>query len=103
MSEIFKALSDPTRRKILELLRAGPMRAGDVADNFEVSKATLSAHLAVLRQAGLVSSERQGKSIIYSLRMSVLEDGLLSFAKTFGLHVSESPEEGSTDEFEVKS
>ncbi len=84
MSLIFKALSDPTRRRILELLREHPLSAGDLADHFDVSKPTMSAHFAVLREAGLIASEKQGKSVIYQLQMSVLEDALLAFAKTFG-------------------
>ncbi|HIG23951.1 MAG TPA: ArsR family transcriptional regulator [Henriciella marina] len=84
MSSVFKALSDPTRRKVLEMLRKGPKPAGELADAFPVSKPTMSAHFAVLRDAGLVETERQGKQVIYHLQMSVLEDALFGFAKTFG-------------------
>ena len=84
MSLVFKALSDPTRRRVLELLKARPMTAGELAGHFEVSKPTMSAHFAVLREAGLIVSEKQGKSVVYELQMSVLEDALLSFAKAFG-------------------
>ena len=84
MSLVFKALADPTRRRVLELLRRGPMTAGDIAEHFDVSKPTMSAHFAVLREAGLIASEKQGKSVVYELQMSVLEDALLSFAKAFG-------------------
>jgi DNA-binding transcriptional ArsR family regulator len=84
MSLVFKALSDPTRRRVLELLKRRPMSAGELAEHFEVSKPTLSAHFAVLREAGLVTAEKQGKSILYTLQMSVLEDALLSFAQVFG-------------------
>ncbi len=84
MNLVFKALSDPTRRRVLELLRKGPMSAGELAEQFHVSKPTMSAHFAVLREAGLVVSEKQGKSVVYELEMSVLEDALLSFAKAFG-------------------
>ncbi len=87
MSSVFKALSDPTRRRVLELLRGRPMNAGELADNFEFSKPTMSAHFTVLKEAGLVEAERDGKQIIYRLKMSVLEDALLGFAKTFGLSV----------------
>ncbi len=85
MSSVFKALSDPTRREVLKLLRKGPMSAGDLASNFEVSKPTMSVHFRVLKDAGLVRAERQGKSIEYSLRMSVLEEALMGFAQAFGL------------------
>ena len=90
MSLVFKALSDPTRRRVLELLRSGPMSAGELADHFDVSKPTMSAHFAVLREAGLIASEKQGKSVVYELQMSVLEDALLSFAKTFGWKLQET-------------
>lgn len=84
MSAIFKALSDDTRRRVLELLKKGPMNAGDLADQFNVSKPTMSAHFAVLREAGLVVSEKQGQSVVYELQLSVLEDALLGFAQAFG-------------------
>jgi DNA-binding transcriptional ArsR family regulator len=60
------------------------MSAGELADHFPVSKPTMSAHFAVLREAGLIASEKQGKSVVYELELSVLEDALVSFAKTFG-------------------
>lgn len=60
------------------------MSAGELANRFHVSKPTMSAHFAVLREAGLVASEKHGKSVVYSLRMSVLEDALLGFARAFG-------------------
>ena len=85
MSGVFKALADPTRRRVLQLLKDGPMSAGDLADPFAVSKATMSAHFAVLREAGLIVAEKQGKSVIYALRISVLEDALLGFADGLGL------------------
>jgi DNA-binding transcriptional ArsR family regulator len=88
MSEIFKALSDPTRRRVLQLLQGGPMGAGELADCFEVSKPTMSAHFAVLVAAGLIEAEKQGRSVTYRLRMSVLEEALLGFAQVFGLQVS---------------
>ncbi len=58
MNFVFKALSDPTRRQVLEMLRHGPKSAGELADAFDVSKPTMSAHFAVLREAGLVTIER---------------------------------------------
>ena len=88
MSTVFKALSDPTRRKVLELLRVGPMGAGELAASFDVSKPTMSAHFAVLVAAGLIEAEKQGRTVTYRLRMSVLEEALLSFAQAFGLQVS---------------
>ena len=85
MSSVFKALSDPTRRRVLQLLRKGPMTAGDLADHFDVSKPTMSAHFAILREAKLVATERDGKSLLYHLQLSVLEDALMGFADTFGI------------------
>src|SRR5689334_14171985 len=84
MNRVFKALSDPTRRQVLELLRKGPMSAGALAEYLHVSKPTMSAHFAALREAGLIVSERQGKSIVYELQFPVLEDAILSFVRAFG-------------------
>lgn len=91
MSQVFKALSDPTRRRVLQLLRQGPLSAGELADQFDVSKPTMSAHFAVLREADLVHAEKTGKSVIYHLKLSVLEDALLGFVHSFGLG-EETPE-----------
>jgi DNA-binding transcriptional ArsR family regulator len=85
MNTVFKALADPTRRKVLELLRTRPMTAGDLAEHFDFSKPTMSAHFTVLREAGLVDMEKAGKTVIYRIKLSVLEDALLGFAGTFGL------------------
>ena len=85
MSQVFKALSDPTRRRVLLLLREGPMSAGELSDHFNVSKPTMSAHFAVLKEADLVHAEKAGKSIIYHLKLSVLEEALLGFVQSFGL------------------
>ena len=84
MSRVFKALSDPTRRRVLQLLRTQPMTAGDLADHFAVSKPTMSAHFAVLREADLVHVHKAGKTVVYALKLSVLEDAILGFAKAFG-------------------
>ena len=72
--EGFKALADPTRRRILELLRAGDMTAGELAEHFDISKSSLSHHLATLRNAGLVTDERHGQNIVYSLNTTVMQD-----------------------------
>jgi DNA-binding transcriptional ArsR family regulator len=87
MSQVFKALADPTRRRILQLLRTRPMTAGELAGHFDVSKPTMSAHFAVLRAADLVDSTKEGTTVTYRLRMSVLEEALLGFAGAFGLEV----------------
>ena len=72
--EGFKALSDPTRGRILELLRDGDKTAGELAEHFDISKPSLSHHLATLRSAGLVSDERHGQNIVYSLNTTVMQD-----------------------------
>lgn len=103
MSSVFKALSDPTRRRVLELLRDGPQSAGDLAAKFDVSKPTMSAHFGVLREANLVISEKQGKSVIYHLQLSVLEDALLGFAQIFGLGAPDAADQKSSKNQSVES
>jgi DNA-binding transcriptional ArsR family regulator len=71
---VFRALADETRRDILRLLRTGPRTSGEIADRFESSWPTISRHLAVLRDAGLVSTRRRGSEIHYELNTSVFED-----------------------------
>ncbi len=85
MNLVFKALADPTRRRILELLRERPMTAGELAAKVTVSKPTLSAHFAVLREADLVDSDKSGTTITYRLKLSVLEEPLLEFARAVGI------------------
>ena len=70
----FKALSDPNRREILNLLKGGAMTAGEIVEHFPVSGATISPHLFILREAGLILDERKGKYIYYELNMSVVDD-----------------------------
>lgn len=72
--QTFQALSDPTRREILTLLKRGPLAAGDIVAHFDSSGATISHHLSVLQQAGLVDASRRGKFIYYELNLSVLEE-----------------------------
>jgi DNA-binding transcriptional ArsR family regulator len=84
VNKVFKALSDPTRRQVLQLLRERHLTAGELADHFPVSKPTMSAHFAVLQEADLIEAEKVGRSIVYRLKMSVLEEALLGFAQTFG-------------------
>lgn len=86
MNRVFKALADPTRRKVLELLRRHPMTAGELCEHFPVSKPTMSAHFSVLREADLVDAHKQGTTITYRIKLSVLEDALLGFAQTFGFN-----------------
>jgi len=85
MNQVFKALSDPTRRRVLLLLRQGPMTASQLSSQFDVSKPTMSAHFAVLKEADLVHVEKAGTSVIYHLKLSVLEEALLGFVHSFGI------------------
>ena len=77
LQRTLKALSDPIRREILNLLKAGPMAAGDIAAKFDVTGAAVSRHLAVLKEAELIRDNREGKFIFYALNASVLEEILL--------------------------
>jgi DNA-binding transcriptional ArsR family regulator len=96
MSNVFKALADPTRRQVLHLLQRGPMSAGELAEHFDVTKPTMSAHFMVLREAGLIDSEKDGRTVMYRLRMSVLEEALLEFARPFGMKVTQRDPSTST-------
>ena len=79
INAVFEALSHPVRREILKLLRSGPQSAGELAGHFDLSKPTLSVHFAKLKEADLVTVERQGTSLIYHLNMSILEEALSGF------------------------
>ncbi len=79
LDALFKALSDPTRREILGMLRQGDLTAGEIAEHFNISKPSLSHHLNVLKQADLVLDERKGQYINYSLNTSVFQDVLAWF------------------------
>ncbi len=70
----FKAIADPTRREILRMLKTDEMTAGDLAAQFDMTKPTMSHHFAVLKEAGLITSRREGQTIWYALNTSVLED-----------------------------
>jgi len=74
MNSLFKALNDPTRREILEMLKDGDMTAGDIADRFNMTKPSISHHLTLLKQADLVIDIRKGQFIYYSLNATVLDD-----------------------------
>lgn len=79
----YRALSDPTRRKVLQLLRENDLNAGELADHFDISKPTLSKHLAVLREAGLISGEKNATTITYRLNTTVLEEAIMEFLNLF--------------------
>ena len=76
LQETLKALSDPTRREILTLLRDGSKSAGEISERFDITAAAISRHLSVLKEADLIRDQRDGKFIIYTLNTSVLEDVL---------------------------
>ena len=80
MNEVFQALSDPTRREILRLLRTGDRAAGEIAERFPLAKSTLSGHFSVLKHAGLIVAERRGTSIVYSVNTSALQEVLAGVA-----------------------
>ena len=74
VNKVFRALNDPTRREILKLLKEKDMAAGEIADAFQISKPSISHHLDILSQAELVTSEKKGQFVIYSLSTTVLDD-----------------------------
>lgn len=83
--EVFKALADPTRRRLLKLLQGGSRTAGQLAAQVEVTKATLSHHFAVLKTADLVRCERRGQHVVYSLNSSVVEDAAVLLFDVLGV------------------
>ena len=76
MNKLFKALNDPTRRSILDMLKEDDLTAGEIAEAFHISKPSISHHLDLLKQAGLISSTREGQFIRYSLDTTVLDEAL---------------------------
>ncbi|AFV03721.1 MULTISPECIES: autorepressor SdpR family transcription factor [unclassified Dehalobacter] len=73
-NDTFKALADPTRREMIRFLKERNMTAGEIADQFKISKPSISHHLNILKQAGLVTDERKGQTIVYALDTSVFEE-----------------------------
>ena len=73
---VFKALADPTRRRILEYLREGDLNAGEIAERFDMTKPSISHHLSLLKQARLVQDARRGQNIVYSLDTTVFQEAL---------------------------
>ncbi len=88
-SNAFKALADPTRREILRLLRRGEMTAGDLAEHFEMTKPTMSHHFAVLREADLLTSRREGQTIWYGLNAAAVRDVVTWATDLIGGNVEE--------------
>ena len=84
LQHTLRALADPIRREILNLLKSGRMSAGDIVDHFDVTGASISRHLSVLKDADLIRDTREGKFIFYELNVSVLEETLLWIADLKG-------------------
>ena len=84
LQNTLKAIADPTRREILNLLKAGQLNAGEITAHFDVSAAAVSRHLSVLKEADLIRDKREGKFIIYELNASVLEEIMLWIAELRG-------------------
>jgi ArsR family transcriptional regulator len=87
--KVFKALGDPTRRDIIKLLRRGSRSSGEIAERFPSTWATVSRHLAVLKDAGIISAERDGNSIVYTLNATVIQElieHLYDWTDTGGKH-----------------
>lgn len=84
LDKTLRALGDPTRREILRALRGGDLTAGDIAGRFPMTAASVSHHLSVLREAGLISVERDGRNLIYSLETTVFQDFLQEMVGMLG-------------------
>lgn len=94
MNGAFKALADPTRRKILQLLTQRDMTAGEIADCFSMTKPSISHHLSTLRAAGLIDDERHGQNILYSLNTTVFQQLMQWFFEISGMESKDSVSEG---------
>ncbi len=92
LQDTLRALSDPIRREILNLLKGGRMSAGDIVDHFDVTGASISRHLSVLKEADLIRDKREGKFIFYELNASVLEEIMLWIADLKGENENDKAE-----------
>lgn len=90
MNEVFKALSHPIRRKVLAMLRERPMASGEIAQAFDVAWPTMTTHLTALKDAGLVTAERDGTSIRYRVNASVMEEAVAALMELMGAGKTES-------------
>jgi DNA-binding transcriptional ArsR family regulator len=93
MTDVFQALAHPVRRAVLKKLRAGPMTAGELADEFSVSKPTMSRHFATLKDADLIQAERLGTTIRYRLNVSVAQEAMSALLNVLGTERPDSDEE----------
>src|SRR5262245_88495 len=96
MNLVFKALSHPVRRRIIEMLRAGPMSSGDIAQAFDMTWPTVTGHLTSLKDAGLVSAEKDGASVSYRLQISAVEEAVGFLMDVMGQGKT-APTEGKID------
>jgi DNA-binding transcriptional ArsR family regulator len=85
MNKVYQALSDPSRRKILKLLRENDLTAGELAEHFSISKPSLSKHFNILKEADLIQSDKVGTTITYHLNISILEEALIALLEAFKL------------------
>ncbi|MBR4509116.1 MAG: winged helix-turn-helix transcriptional regulator [Ruminococcus sp.] len=85
MKDVWNAMADPTRRQIRTMLQNGDMTAGEISEKFDISAATISHHLKILREAGLVTSEKEKQTITYRLNITVFQDFLKGIADVFGM------------------
>lgn len=85
MNAAFQALSDPTRREILRMLRKREMTAGEIAEKFHLARSTLSGHFNILKHAGLIVAEKNGTSVVYSLNLSAVEQTLAAVMDLFDI------------------
>lgn len=92
-TKVYKALADPTRRRILQLLRERDMNAGELAEHFDFAKPTLSRHFSVLQEADLIQGTRDGNFIVYRLNVTVLEETMMAMMEMFGLEARGSDDE----------
>ena len=92
-TKVYKALSDPTRRKVLQLLRQKDMNAGEIAEHFDFAKPTLSRHFSVLSESDLIQGTRQGNHIIYRLNVTVLEEAMWAMMNMFEIGPREKDDE----------
>ena len=102
MNEVFKALADPTRREVLRLLRGGEMTAGELSKRFDMTKPSMSHHFAMLKQADLVGSRREGQQVWYFLNTTVVEDVLTLLLDLFGSGPETVSATGGTENGEAK-
>lgn len=98
MNDAFKALADPTRRQILKLLQEKDMSAGEIAQYFNMTKPSISHHLNVLKNSGLVLDERQGQNIIYSLNATVFQDLIRWFFDFRQINTSDAVKNNKEDQ-----